>query len=263
MNCTAVRDRLTEEALGALSSRDAASMERHLAWCAARRRESEDLHRAAATFGLTLAPASPPPDLEDRVVDAVRAAAGRPRGPARRGARTAAALVVAAMVAISGLGWGAVMAGRADRFKHRAAAVAAERQQMINRIADFLVTPPFVDPSNKVYLGTLAPTSGVGGGAALTLTSPSILDMAVVTVAGLPPTRSSSLPYKVTLVDPAGDVATVGRVTGLDADGGATIVKNFNRDLLGFTDVVVTDAGGHVVMRGTMEPRGNTASPTP
>jgi hypothetical protein len=85
----------------------------------------------------------------------------------------------------------------------------------------------------------------------------------VVTVAGLPPTRSASLPYKVTLVDQAGEVATVGRVTQLDADGGATIVKNFNRDLLGFTDVVVTDASGHVVMRGTMEPRDNTASPTP
>ena len=263
MNCTAVRDRLSEEALGAVSARDAVALERHLAWCAACRREAEELHHAAATFGLTLAPASPPPDLEDRVVEAVRAAAGRQRGPARRGARTAAALVVAAMVAIAGLGWGAVMAGRADRFRHRAAAAVDQRQRVIDRIAGFLVTPPFVDPSNKVYLGTLAPTAGTGGGSALTLTSPSILDMAVVTVAGLPPTRSASLPYKVTLVDQAGEVATVGRVTQLDADGGATIVKNFNRDLLGFTDVVVTDASGHVVMRGTMEPRDNTASPTP
>ena len=117
MNCAAVRDRLTERALGAVPADDAQALDRHLAWCAACRKEAGELDRAATTFAFALAPAEPPADLEDRVVANVQEVAAKrlPQG-ARRG-RLAVTLAVAGMLAVSGLGWGAVMAGKAARFE--------------------------------------------------------------------------------------------------------------------------------------------------
>lgn len=60
MNCPAVRDRLPEHALGVVDHHDATAIERHLAWCAACRKEARDLERAAATMAFALAPAYPP-----------------------------------------------------------------------------------------------------------------------------------------------------------------------------------------------------------
>ena len=82
MNCTAVRDRLTERALGAVPADDAQALDRHLAWCAACRKEAGELDRAVTTFAFALAPADPPSDLEDRVVANVQeVAAKRSRSP--------------------------------------------------------------------------------------------------------------------------------------------------------------------------------------
>ena len=56
VNCIAVRELLPEHALG-VADGDADAVERHLAWCAACRKEARDLHRAAASFAFVLAPA--------------------------------------------------------------------------------------------------------------------------------------------------------------------------------------------------------------
>ncbi len=127
MNCTAVRDRLPERALGAVSANDGQVLDRHLAWCAACRKEAGELERAAATFAFALAPVEPEPELEDRVVDVVRSAASKRQPLVARRGRLAVALAVAGMVAVSGLGWGAVMAGRAARFEDLAK--VAQRKQ--------------------------------------------------------------------------------------------------------------------------------------
>ena len=175
MNCTAVRGQLTERALGALPAAEGQAIDRHLAWCAACRKEAGELDRAAATVVFTLAPAEPPAELEERIVESVQAVAAKrqPHG-ARRG-RLAVALAIAAMVAVSGLGWGAMMAGRASRFEETAKQQQARTADVARKFADFLNSQEFTDPGNRVFLGTLSSETrgdATAGGSALTLASP-------------------------------------------------------------------------------------------
>ena len=266
MICMEVRDRLVERSLGALPLEDEREVDRHVAWCAGCRKEAAELDRAAATFALTLAPEVPPAELEGQVVTAVLAAADAPgaRRPSRRG-RSVAASMVAAMIAVSALGWGTAMAGRAERFRDRAAQAQIEQSDAL-RSFKTVIDAAAVDPANRVFLGTLAPPSGrVGGGSALTLVSPSITDFVMVTVAGLPPSDADATPYEVWIVsDVTGQRLRVGDpIERLNADGGAAALVQNARDLSDFHTVEVTDASGAVVLRGEVGPHAIVASPAP
>jgi hypothetical protein len=266
VNCAAVREHLPERALGTLDARDATGVDRHLQWCAACRKEDGELGRAAATLSFSVAPAEPDPSLEDRVVSAVQRRAQR--GPVghtsgRRG-RLAVAAVAAAMMAVSGLGWGAVMAGKAARSEAQAEANTKRQQTAIEAFQHILQTSEFNDPSNEVRIATLAPSpSATGGGTALTLVSPSLIDMAVVMVSGLSPAPGGTLPYTVRLSGSHLPLVTVDRITELDADGAGIVWRNIDRDLEGYDRVVVRDARGRVVMSGLLATQAALASPTP
>ena len=130
MNCVTVRDRLTERALGTLPARERAGIDRHLVWCAACRKEAAEMESAAATSSRSVSTRpNPTPRSRTSVVAAINHASGRrprtrlragpPRG--RRGPRRDARRD-------RGLGWGAVMAGRAAR-SDEAALVTTLRQQ--------------------------------------------------------------------------------------------------------------------------------------
>jgi hypothetical protein len=266
VTCLEVRDRLVERSLGALHLEDVAEVDRHLLWCAACRKEAAELDRAASTFALTLAPAAPDPDLEDRVVAAVHAAADArtSRGPTHHG-RTAVASVIAAAIAVSSLGWGAAMAGRAERAKQQAADTQRQDNAMIVRLRQLLTDEQFSDSASHAYLATLSPTAGrSGGGSALTWVSPTITDFAIVTVAGLPPGDQDAVPYRVWIVNQtSGEKLQVGApIRDLDADGGAMVLEN-SPDLSGFRSVIVTDASGRVVLRGSVGSEAALASPSP
>ena len=267
MNCTTVRDRLAELALGALPGRDAVSVDRHLTWCAACRKEARELKGASATLAFALAPSDPPADLQGRVIERVRtevaARDDRPH-PSRRHGRLVLVASFAGVLAVFGTGWGAVMANRAANSERLARQEENRSQSAIERFRDVLNWVEFGDPENEVFISTLGPrTQGGGGGSALTLVSPSIIDMAIVLVNGVPPETRDRLPFTVRLRDGA-RVLTVGRIEkgGLDDSGAGTVMREFE-DLTGFDRVIVRDARGDVVLQGTMEMRATVTSPAP
>jgi hypothetical protein len=250
VNCLTVRERLAEHALGLLPDGDV-SVDRHLEWCAACRKEAGELQRAATTLAYSVAPAEPPAELEERVVAAVRDAAGRRRAAAPRRSRVAAAGVLAAMLALSGLGWGALMAGRAGRLQDQ---VAIQRQQQRQAVANFralIEDLEGADPSNIVEVATLmSPRLRSGGGDALVLLSPSSDDLALVVISGLTGLRQAHLPLEVRLLsDRAGDLV-VGHIRALDTGGGAAVSQWFVGNLNAYSAVVVRDARGRVLLNG-------------
>jgi predicted anti-sigma-YlaC factor YlaD len=252
VNCVAVRHGLAEHAVGGLEARDAVAVEGHLQWCAACRKEAGDLREAASTLAFAVAPVEPPEGLQDRITQSVRVAASR-RGPGSRRSRVAVVGLVAATLALSGLGWGAVMAGRAARFQDQADQALRQEKDALRRFADVIGTTEFSNPENQVFLGTLTSIgAGTGGGTAMTFVSPSISDIAFIVVTGLPPGERERLPYTVKLLATGRRPLTVGRISRLDADGGATVSSQFDRDLGPYDQVVVRDGQGHVVLSGSV-----------
>lgn len=265
MNCASVRDQLSEHALGILSARDASAVDRHLQWCAACRKEAGDLQRATATLAFSAAPAEPPADLVDRVVTGVREAAGVAAHLVPRRTRWATVAVVAAFIAVSGLGWGAAMAGRAARFEARADVATLQQQSALEEFRRLVGSVEFSDPQDRVFIGQMVPAQGSGGGgAAMTLVSPSIIDLAIVMVNGVPPERWATLPFTVHLTGRDGERLKVGQIASLDSSGADTISRQFNGDLAGFDRVIVVDVRGHLVMSGPLRTRAaDVASPSP
>jgi Putative zinc-finger len=250
--CAAVREQLAEHAVGVLGPRERRAVERHIEWCAACRKEAGELESAAATLALALAPADVPPTLLGRV----RAAIARVAHPSmlRRGTRSAAAVAIAAMVAISALGWGAVMAGRVERIqdqmRHATARRAEDLQRFSQVIKRFSRQLPPVLPTEDTRFGRLAPTApdgGTTGGAAMELVLRSSDDFVMVQVNGL---SEAAAPYSVWLLDDAGHAIRAGRLTALDQGGGAEMFHRFALDLEPYSTVLVRDASGGVALRG-------------
>jgi Putative zinc-finger len=254
-SCLAVRDQLAEYAVGVLPGRERRAVERHLEWCAACRKEAEDLGAGAATLAFTLEPARVPESLLGRVRDAI----GRMVRPSalRRGTRSAAMVAVAAFVAVSALGWGAVMAGRAQRFEDRA---RVEQQQRVDELRRF--SKVFQQFEGRVgselraddaRLAQLAPTAGrTGGGAAMELLSKDLRDFVMIHVSGLA-TDADAAPYTVWLVDGTGKAIRSGRLSALDQDGGGDVFHEFDIDLTPYTTIVLRDAAGRVALRGVVD----------
>jgi putative zinc finger protein len=252
VNCLTVRERLAEHALGVLTDGDASSLDRHLDWCAACRKEAGELQRAAVTLAYSVAPMEPPAELEERVVETVRDAAARRRAAAPRRSRVAAASVLAAMLALSGLGWGAVMAGRAERAEKQAADARRRQEEAIRRFQEVFRIPE-VDPEAIAEVSTLlSPQLREGRGEALVLLSPSGDDLAFVLVNGLTEVRTNQLPLEVRLVGNGSRQLVVGQIRTLNSGGEGGVYRTFVQGLRGFSAVVIRDARNRVLLSGTL-----------
>jgi hypothetical protein len=188
-----------------------------------------------------------------------------PRSSSPRRSRLTAVAAAAALLAVLGTGWGAVMAGRAARSDEVARDAVLRQHSAVERFRELLITAEFSDPEGDVFLGTLRSSSpDGGGGSALTLVSPSITDMAIVLVDGVPPASARRLPFRVRLRGWEGSLL-VGRIPkgGLDASGAGVVSREFALDLSPYDEVVVRGADGSVVMRGPIEARAPIASPSP
>jgi hypothetical protein len=253
VTCLEVRELLPEHAIGVLGELEHERIQRHLLTCAGCRKESGDLGQAASTLAFALAPVPVPEGLDDRVVARVRRAAGPPG--TRRRARTATVALVAAALVFASLGWGAVMAGRAERFADRAAQAQREQAVAIEHFQQVLgnVIPGGSLSDNETHIGQLTPVAaGTGGGFALQLVSPRILDFVMVVVNGLD--DPSVLPLRVQLVNERGRVLRAGRIDALDANGHAEVYHQFRtQGLGGFTTVNVVDPAGQQVLTGTVD----------
>jgi hypothetical protein len=252
VNCLAVRDHLAEYALDLLPPAEASTLDGHLGWCAACRKEAGELRRAAATLAFSVAPVEPSTGLEEAVVGAVRGAAGRRRAPAPRRSHVAAAAVLAAILAFSGLGWGAVMAGRADRAEQQVAFALARQRDAIRRIKQVFQFPE-VAPGSIVELSTLlSPRLRPGRGDALVLLSADGDDLVFVLVNGLTEVRAGQLPLEVSLVADGSQRLVVGQIRTLDTGGGGGVYRTFTDDLEDVSAVIIRDATGKVVLNGTL-----------
>jgi hypothetical protein len=258
VNCTAIRASLPEFALGVATSDDVSAVELHVEICAACRKEAIDLQRAAASFGYALAPfETPEPELEDRVVGAVRGVA-RPNGRSHRRGRRGGVLLLVAAIVVASFGVGSVFAARQAQQQAQATRDAAAQQSYL---AKFGLLYSDLAPDTKIMTGTLAPRSGRGTGAALSIVSPSVEDRLIVLVNDM---DDAATPLTVSISDTKGhvfsDVATIRR---LDTTGGATVVAKVGGSLRGFVEVTVRDAHHHVVLRGTLTGQTVLASPSP
>jgi hypothetical protein len=264
MTCAVVRGQLTERALGTLPTADGVAVNRHLQWCAACRKEADQMNAAAAVLAFAAPAADPDPELEDRVVASVQRRAARSHHKHVPKGRLATAAVAAAMVAVLGLGWGAVMAGRAARSEATAQAAQQRQATAFERFQHLIRTMEFLDPHNVVAIGQLSSRSGGrGGGSALTLVSPTIMDQAVVMMTGLAQPVPHALPYTVRILGAGKPTLRVGKITGLDASGAAMINHDFAGSLVGYDRIQVRTAQGKLVLDGVLGTRAALASPSP
>jgi hypothetical protein len=256
VDCTPVRERLTEHALSTLPKEERAFVDRHLEWCAGCRKEAAELEQAAAMVGLSTAQAEPPPALERRVVDLVHERAAAGPGPWRRRLRFLTVATAAAVIlAVVGVGWGAAMFARvqttrqqAQNAEHRARELTARLDRVLNQ---FLASQGGAGPRDQVRRTVLGPLPGHQGGAgSIVFESPTQEDWAIVIMGGL---SGDGLPYRVTLQDRYGEFVTVGTVHRLSADGSARVFHSYHRSLRRFTYVLVKDRHGHIVLSGELQ----------
>ena len=255
MNCARVRDLLPEHALG-VAAGDAAAIDRHLAGCAACRKEARELHGAAASLAYALAPASPPPALEDDVVAAVHATGRPPRRPRAVAGRTAVMLAAALDAGRAGRGHRA-RAARAGRGRcGRADRLAQERAA----IEDFLESS-LTGEGTVASIGVLRPAAGGPGAARPSPWSRHArIDSVLVVASGLAgdgpavPGRARRRWQGGSRVRDGADPRRGRRVLGRKPTG---------RDLSSFVNVLVRDRDGEVVLRGTLRDEVPAPAPRP
>jgi hypothetical protein len=145
------------------------------------------------------------------------------------------------------------MAGRAERAEQQAADAREQREIAIEKFQETIANLPGIDPEAIVEVSTLlSPRLQAGRGDALVLLSPSGDDLAFVLVDGLTGPRSAQLPLRVRLMSDDSTQMLVGEIRTLDQSGGGGVFATFKEDLKNVSAVVIRDARGRILLRGTL-----------
>lgn len=246
MTCLEVRERLTEYALGLLTRVDASEVERHLEWCAGCRKESAEMEEGASRMALALPVAHPPSSLETRIVDRVRAAAGRiPAGARHRsGRRLVVATLAAALLAMGATGWAIAERGHVRSLEEQVFATKAQ----VHRLARALDS--FKGQAGRVARASLTPAPGISGsGSAVIFTARGVRDQIVV---GMVLPSESRGPYVVQLVDDKSAIK-VGRLEKR-VEGDWFMWQSINQDLSRVVTITVLDSASRTLLAGTFQP---------
>ena len=265
MNCAAVRDRLTERALGAVPADDGQALDRHLAWCAACRKEAGELDRAATTFAFALAPASPHPIWKTGSW-----------ARCRRWRRSSD------LPALGAAGWPSRL-----------------RWPACSRCRDWVGAPSWrvVPPGSRIFEGRATEATGCERRLP---PDPQQLGVQRSRERGVPgnalerhawwsgrriradagvaehggyrdrhgervrrSVAKDALPFRVFLTDEHGKKLAVGMIKALDTGGGAILSAPFELDLSRYTGVDVVDKNGNVVLHGSVSRRPSITTPSP
>lgn len=253
MNCLAVRERLPEHALSSLPAREAANVAGHLAWCAACRKESAELHEAAATLAFAAAPVDPPPTLEDDAVGGVRRRARRQSATHRRlrlaSAAAIAATIVAVAVTASNLWFGAAVEARRDDPAANGADIRRAQQQAQERFEEILSDFRSTHAGEGGGFATLvAPRDQPGRGWGFVMLSRG-KDVAGVRLLDLDEDKGA-LPYHVWVNYGLGGRVRIGDIASLDQAGAAEMFAKVGIDLRDASKFVVRRADGPVALSG-------------
>ena len=251
MNCLAVRERLPEHALSSLPQREAATVASHLAWCAACRKESAELHEAAATLAFAAAPADPPPTLEGDAVGGVQRRARRQSSTHRRLRVASAVAVVATIIAVavtaSNLWFGAAVVAEPEHPGPNGVDIRRAEQQAQERFQEVLDAFP---GEGGRFAALVAPRNRPGRGWGFVMLSRG-KDVAGVRLLDLD-VGKGALPYRVWVNYGLGGRVRIGDISSLDHAGAAEIFARVDIDLRDASRFVVRRADGAVALSGTI-----------
>jgi Putative zinc-finger len=243
VSCLAVRERLTEHALGVLPPAEAQQIEQHLEWCPGCRREAEELAEGAASFGLAIPAVGPPANLESKVVGRFRAATSRTTQPGftRRVRVLVGATLIAATIAFGAVGWALAERNHALTLQERLIGMQAR----VGNFAELLSSG-----GGKTFQADLLPPEGKqGSGFAVAFSVPRGDDLLFVDLV-LPDTAKGPFVVQVIHSNKVWDAGTVKRT----ASGEWILAQRTGVDLSRPVAVTVLDQESHIVLTGTVRP---------
>jgi len=244
VNCLAVRDQLTEYALGTLPLEEARRIERHLEWCEGCRKEVAELQEGLVPVAMSLRLAEPPPQLQERVVARVLAAAGRWSPGSRRVMRALVASTAAAvLVAVGALGWAIAERQNVGVVKQQAADQLAEARRFQQFLRSVGALP---------YGAQLHPTdrNSHSTGTVTVFSAPNVRDFVLATVVL---TDRPSPPYRFELTDGRGHVLAGGNLVKTN-NGSWIFYDEPDTNLSRGVTVLVLDRSSAAVLTGTLIP---------
>jgi hypothetical protein len=244
MSCIDVRDRLAEHALGVLPPEEAATVERHLEWCAGCRKEFGELQEGMATVAVALANGAPPPALEHRVVNRIATASGRRTPTSRRGLRMlVAATLGLALFALGALGWGFAERSRIETLQQTVAEKRTTLEAFAKDLREFRSRGRLVEAK-------LFPMPGFqGAGTAIVFASARQDDFVLVEIV---PPQPGTGPYTVRLSDRSGKLVSSGKLKRTN-NGTLVLFQYFGENLSPTGSVSILDAHHKVVLAGAMK----------